>query len=116
MRKKLERYRFSLDRRTGAIVADEVESGDQYAMGAVRDTYRDEEGEDSKTGLSRVGSNVPLLSDGGGKENFTSRASSASPTRSRELLDLPYEVEPLVLPHSRSPSRSPHGSRSPSTK
>lgn len=106
IRHKLDRFRFSLDPRTGAIVADEVEGGDELLT---PNMYSDDD-EMGKIGLSRVNSRAPLLENG--KGNTAHRfIPSPSPNQSAAP-SLPYEVEPLVLEHSRpaSPSTSTKGS------
>lgn len=97
MRAKLSNLRFSLDRRTGAIIADEVEGGDEVALNVMNDPYLDNGDDGSKSELSRVESRAPLLSTESGR----SRGSSPSPSPHDLSAGLPYEVEPLVFEHSR---------------
>ncbi|KAI0694036.1 hypothetical protein BC835DRAFT_1351017 [Cytidiella melzeri] len=107
---KLDKLRFSLDRRTGAIVASHVDDGDELAMGAIKEAYRDDE-ESGGTDLTRVGSRAPLLSNKGTNSARTSRGPTPSPPHTIQLgIGVPYEVEPLVYERSRSASRSrsPH--------
>ena len=99
IRAKLNNLRFSLDRRTGAIVADEIEDGDEVALNTMRDPYIDSSTLGSKSDLSRVESRAPLLADSAASS--MSRRSSPSPPPHDSSHGLPYEVEPLVFQHNR---------------
>ncbi|KAI0085214.1 hypothetical protein BDY19DRAFT_453229 [Irpex rosettiformis] len=96
IRAKLNNLRFSLDRRTGAIVADEIEDGDEVALNTMNDPYLNNSNEGSKMDLSRVESRAPLLTDSAGASMYHGSSPPSPPQHG-----LPYEVEPLVLDHSR---------------
>ena len=81
MRRKLANLRFSLDKRTGAIIADE------YGY------LGDEDNMDEKVEMEM------------GRASARSQASSA-PMVSSLPPDFPYEHEPLVVAGSRTSSRS----------
>lgn len=92
IRRKLAHLRFSLDRRTGAIVADEIEP----------DAHHDDETDAEKVELSKISSRTPLVNDDG-----PSGSSRTLPEPAASMPHFPYEHEPLVFERSRSPSWSP---------
>lgn len=89
VRKKLEHLRFSLDRRTGAVVADEY--GYLGDMGS-------EEDDGEKVELNRMGAMDALVGEKGGVTVVS---------RSNVPEDFPYEHEPLVVSGSRNSLRGP---------
>ncbi|PSR77044.1 hypothetical protein PHLCEN_2v8098 [Hermanssonia centrifuga] len=103
---KFANLRFSLDRRTGAIVADEYEYDE--GVGADRSGRTSDAGMDDeeKVEMHRMDTMASLTGDGKNRVG-EKQVEGVEPKRQVDPLAFPYEHEPLILPPSRSPSRSP---------
>ena len=109
IRRKLANLRFSLDKRTGAIVAEELEAAGAPDENDESTVFGEDVGEMKDVELSRIGSRAPLW-----REDDKPSSSKGSPPRPiSSLLDVPYEHEPLVIDRPRSASRSPDTGYSP---
>ncbi len=106
IREKFANLRFSLDRRTGAIVADEYEYDegvDADRSGRTSDAGMDDE---EKMEMHRMDTLSSLTGEGKNRVG-EKQVEGVEPKRQVDPLAFPYEHEPLILPPSRSPSRSP---------
>lgn len=120
IRAKLSHLRFSLDRRTGAIVADEY----AYDEGGFSGEHYDGRMSDAEKMPLREVSPMRDVQEAASSEgghlrpvSAASHTPSANYTPSATVHELPYEHEPLVLDSDRvaTPPPQPHGAPGTST-